>query len=94
MTQKAGQLETAGQGQVVSQPLSQSSQHLLSFWQVWRSPLCIRTWDRKKMQNKKKGEDTVPALKGLTAFLGMQNVHIHIKEGFKMYKNDIQMSAN
>lgn len=46
------------------------------------------------MQNKKKGEDTVPALKGLTAFLGMQNVHIHIKEGFKMYKNDIQMSAN
>lgn len=42
----------------------------------------------------KKVEDTVPALKGLTAFLGMWNVHIHIEEGLKMDKNNIQISAN
>lgn len=47
---------------------------------------------QKKMA--KKVEDTVPALKGLTASLGMQTIHTHTEEGLNMYKNNFQVSAN
>ena len=42
-----------------------------------KKPSLFRTQDRKR--NAKKVEDTVPALKGLTDFLGVRNVHVCIK---------------
>lgn len=56
-------------------------QHLLSSWQVQRSPLWFRTRDGGG--NARTAGGTVPALKGLTAFSGVQQAHVHVKQGLR-----------
>lgn len=55
-------------------------------------PSLYKNMGQKKMA--KKVEDIVPALKGLTASLGMRTIHTHTEEGLNMYKNNFQVSAN